>query len=53
VPLRIEIEADLDDKIYQYSIAFECPKEFKELRVLEEKLTVGSKPIYTRELANV
>ena len=53
VPLRIEIEVELETKIYQYAIAFEFPKDFKELRVLEEKLTVGGRPIYTRELANV
>src|SRR5438128_7894285 len=41
VPLRIEIEVELDTKVYQYTVAFEFPKDFKELRVLEEKLTVG------------
>ena len=53
VPLRIEIEVELDAKIYEYVIAFEFPKGFKELRVLVEKLTVGGKPVYTREVANV
>lgn len=52
-PLRLEIEVELNGKIYQYAIAFEFPKGFKELRVLEEKLTVAGKPIYTRESANV
>src|SRR2546426_2709147 len=52
-PMRIEIEVALDDKIYQYAIAFEFPKDFKELRVLEEKLTVDKRPIYSRELADV
>jgi len=30
---------------------FEFPKGFKELRVLEEKLTVNRKPVYKREMA--
>jgi predicted ATPase len=52
-PLRIEIKAELAEQIYEYAIAFEFPKDFKELRVLEEKLTAGGRPIYSRELANV
>src|SRR5215210_4470712 len=47
VPMRFEIEVELDAKIYEYGIAFEFPEGFKELRVFEEKLAVGGKPIYT------
>jgi ABC-type multidrug transport system ATPase subunit len=53
VPMRFEIEVQLDAKLYAYTIAFEFPEGFKELRVLEEKLIVGSKPVYTREMAQV
>lgn len=53
VPMRFEIEVELDGEIYEYVIAFEFPEGFKELRVLEERLTLGSKPIYTREGAQV
>ncbi|MGB8510379.1 MAG: AAA family ATPase [Pyrinomonadaceae bacterium] len=53
VPMRFEIEIELDDMTYEYVVAFELPENFKELRVLEEKLLVGGKPIYTRELAQV
>jgi len=53
VPMRFEIEAELHGAIYGYTIAFEFPPGFKELRVLEEKLTVGGKPVYTREVADV
>ncbi|HST22993.1 MAG TPA: AAA family ATPase, partial [Blastocatellia bacterium] len=53
VPMRFEIEVELSDKIYEYVIAFEFPSGFKELRVLEEKLEVGGKPVYSRELAQV
>ncbi len=53
VPLRFEIEVELTGKVYEYAVAFEFPAGFKELRVLEEKLTVAGKPVYTRELAQV
>jgi predicted ATPase len=53
VPMRFEIEVELNNKIYEYVIAFEFPKGFKELRVFEEKLSVSGKPIYTREVAQV
>jgi predicted ATPase len=52
-PMRFEIEVKLEAKTYGYVIAFEFPEGFKELRVLEEKLTVNLKPVYTRELAQV
>ena len=53
VPMRFEIEIELEGRVYGYAIAFEFPKGFKELRVLEEKLTVDGNPVYTRELAQV
>jgi predicted ATPase len=53
VPMRFEIEVDLDDAVYSYAVAFEYPKHFKELRVHEEALTVDGKPIYTRETSQV
>jgi hypothetical protein len=51
--MRFEIEVELEAQTYGYSIAFEFPEGFKELRVLEEKLTVGGKPVYSREVAQV
>jgi energy-coupling factor transporter ATP-binding protein EcfA2 len=53
VPMRFEIEVELSNQIYRYSIAFDLPSGFKELRVLEEELTAGGRPVYSRELANV
>jgi energy-coupling factor transporter ATP-binding protein EcfA2 len=52
-PMRFEIEVDLDAEIYEYVIAFELPKEFKELRVYEEKLTAGGRPVYSRKAEQV
>ena len=53
VPVRFEIEVELATKIYKYTVAFEFPEGFKELRVFEEKLSVDGKPVYTREMAQV
>ena len=51
--MRFEIEVELGAKIYRYAIAFELPKGFKELQILEEKLEVNGKFLYTREAAEV
>ncbi|MDX2043770.1 MAG: AAA family ATPase [Acidobacteriota bacterium] len=53
VPMRFEIEIELDNQVYEYIIAFELPESFKEPRVLEEKLTVSGKLVYDRKLAQV
>jgi ABC-type Mn2+/Zn2+ transport system ATPase subunit len=53
VPMRFEIEVDLQGTIYGYEIAFEFPKGFKELRVFDEKLSVDGNPVYTREADRV
>jgi predicted ATPase len=53
VPVRFEIEVELNARTYGYSIALEFPAVYNELRVLQEKLTVGGNPVYTREKAEV
>ena len=53
VPMRFEIEVELDGSVYEYVIAFEFPDGFKELRVFREGLSVDGKPVYTREVAQV
>src|SRR5579872_1258876 len=53
VPLRFEIEAMIGSKVYGYTLALEFPEGFRELRVLEEKLTVEGKPVYSRDLSQV
>jgi predicted ATPase len=53
VPMRFEIDVELDGESYQYGIAFDFPKGFKQLRVLEEKLTAAGALIYSRKLAEV
>ncbi len=51
VPLRIEVEAELESRIYQYVIAFEFPKEFKELRVLGNSPTAFISKLISRSSA--
>jgi len=51
--MRFEIEVELEGTIYSYALALEFPMGFKELRVLEEKLDVGGKTVYSREAAQV
>ncbi|MDX2031768.1 MAG: AAA family ATPase [Blastocatellia bacterium] len=53
IPMRFEIEVELDAGIYEYVIAFELPDDFKELRVHEERLTVAGELVYSRNLAQV
>jgi len=53
VPMRFEIEVELNGKVYEYAIAFELPEAFKELRVLEEKLAVDGKSVFSRAMAQV
>jgi predicted ATPase len=53
VPMRFEIEVELNAKAYAYVLAFDFPEGFKELRVLQEKLTADGQPVYTREQAQV
>jgi predicted ATPase len=52
-PMRFEIEAELAGRVYVYSIAFEFPTHFRELRVKDETFTVDGAPILSRELAQV
>jgi predicted ATPase len=48
-PVRFEIEVELQEKkTFEYVIAFELPRGSKQLRVFEEKLSVGGETVYTR-----
>jgi predicted ATPase len=53
VPMRFEIEAELEGQIYSYTLALDLPKGSKELSVLEERIEVGGKPAYSRDAAQV
>lgn len=53
LPMRFEIAVELDAKVYEYAIALDVHKGGKEPGVLEEKLIVGSDPVYTRKQAQM
>jgi predicted ATPase len=53
VPMRFEIEANLAGSHFAYTVAFEYPPKFRELRVLDEALTVDGTAIFSRNLAQV
>ncbi len=53
VPVRFAVDVVLAGQIYSYSLAFEYPHGFRELRVLEETLLVEGAPIFQRELSQV
>lgn len=53
VPMRFELEAKVAGQLYHYSVAFEFPPGFKEMRVFEEKLLVNGKAVFSREKAQV
>lgn len=53
IPIRLEIEVLLDQKLYKYILALELPADFKELRICEEQLIVSGDPLYTRQQAQV
>lgn len=53
VPIRLEIEALLENNLYKYIISLELPEKFKEIRVYEEQLIVSGELIYSRQEAQV
>jgi energy-coupling factor transporter ATP-binding protein EcfA2 len=53
VPVRFEIDVELEGGIYEYIIAFDFPEGLKELRVCEEELDVSGKIVYVRQAALV
>ena len=53
VPMRFELEVELKGNRYGYLLALELPEGFRELRVLEESLSVNGVPQFTRKLADL
>lgn len=53
VPIRFQIEVLLEDKIYKYTLTFELPAKFRELRVCEEELSIDGHSVYSRRQAQV
>lgn len=53
LPMRFEFGLKLGSQLFEYTLALELPERFKELRVLEERLTVDGNTVYSRERAQV
>ena len=53
IPMRFEVEVLLNKELYKYELALELPAGFKELRVLEERLTVAGNIVFSRKNAQV
>ena len=53
MPIRLEIDVKLEERVYGYRLAFELPTLFRELRVAEESLTVDGERFYSRDRAQV
>ncbi len=53
VPMRFEIEVEVEARTYGYVIAFELPAGATELRVFEEQLNVDGRPAYSRKQTQV
>ncbi len=53
VPVRIEMEVDLEGVRYEYKLAMDLPEGFRELRVAEESLVVGGQTKFDRRVADV
>jgi hypothetical protein len=53
IPTRFELEVLIGGKTYDYSLALELPNNFKEFRVLEERLSVECELVYSRSNAQV
>lgn len=52
-PMRFELEVALDGHVFVYTLALELPHRFKEVRVLEEKLSMDGNAIFSRDIAEV
>jgi predicted ATPase len=50
VPVRFDLEVELEGIHFAYTLALELPPGFHELRVLEEGLTIDGKPKFTRQV---
>jgi hypothetical protein len=53
VPIRFQLEAVIMKRTFVYNLALELPKDFKELRVLEEDLAVDGEGFYSRAMSHI
>lgn len=53
LPMRFELEVLLEGHVFVYTLALELPARFRELRVLEERLSVDGEVVFNRNIAEV
>ncbi|MDX2149166.1 MAG: AAA family ATPase [Bryobacteraceae bacterium] len=53
VPMRFELEVEIGGDLFVYGIAFEYPKDFREMRVAEESLSCGGVAVFDRDRSRV
>jgi len=53
LPMRFELDLVLTNRRFQYAIAFEYHEDLREATVLEEKLSVDGKVVFSRQLTQV
>ncbi|WP_165227084.1 AAA family ATPase [Aquisphaera insulae] len=53
VMMRFAVDVRLEEKLFEYSIAFELPSNHREARVVEESLLVDGREIFVRRLSKV
>jgi ABC-type cobalamin/Fe3+-siderophores transport system ATPase subunit len=51
--LSFEVDALIDQQNFKYSISFDFPEKFHELRVSQESLSVDSRVVFSRKVAEV
>lgn len=53
LPIRFEVEVEIDGNLFRYNLAFELPHGFKEMRVFEECLSHNGVDVFARNAAQV
>jgi len=53
VPMRLELEVEINSVSYKYVLVLELPENFREVRVAEEQLWVNGKAYYSRKEGQV
>ncbi|MDP4025884.1 AAA family ATPase [Methylobacterium sp. NEAU 140] len=53
VPVSFDLEAGIDGRVYRYTLVFDFPAGFREMRVAQETITVDGDVLFARELAEV
>jgi hypothetical protein len=51
--MRFEFEVVLDNHVFAYTLALELPQRFREVRVLEEQLSMDGHRLFSRDIADV